>query len=206
MYLQLALDRLTKEQCFELTELTERSVDIVELGTGVIKQYGISIVREMKQAFPEKIILADMKTCDAGKHEAVQAFEAGADITTVMGFSADQTILDMLEVASQNGKRIMVDLLGVTDKKRIQEISELKADLVSLHYGKDMQQKSAVNGDAFKLLEDFKQLQVSVAGGITVESLPSIIEKQPDIIIVGSAITKAADPQKTAAEIKELMY
>lgn len=37
MNLQLALDRLTREQCFELPKSTERSIDFVELGTGVIK-------------------------------------------------------------------------------------------------------------------------------------------------------------------------
>lgn len=83
----------------------------------------------MKQTFPEKIMIADMKTCDAGKQEAVQAFKAGADLTAVMAFSADQTILDLLEVARQYGKRVMIDFLRVKEQ-RLLELGELKADLV----------------------------------------------------------------------------
>lgn len=73
MKLQLALDRLTETECFDIAEQTRRSLDIVEIGTGVIKEYGMAIVRKMRERFPEKWILADMKTCDAGKHEAKQA-------------------------------------------------------------------------------------------------------------------------------------
>ncbi|MEW9671811.1 orotidine 5'-phosphate decarboxylase / HUMPS family protein [Ammoniphilus sp. 3BR4] len=99
MKLQLALDRLCWEQCFQVVQQVEDDIDWIEIGTGVIKEYGMAIVRKMKEQYPQKVIVADMKTCDAGKHEAQQAFDAGADITTVMAFSADRTIADTLEVA-----------------------------------------------------------------------------------------------------------
>ncbi|WP_394140897.1 3-hexulose-6-phosphate synthase [Cytobacillus oceanisediminis] len=205
MNLQIALDRLTREECFKILKETEKFVDWIEVGTGVIKEYGMSIVREIKQSYPHKTIVADMKTCDAGKHEAAQAFEAGADITTVMAFSADKTIADTLKTAEQYGKRIMIDLLGVSERSRIIELQNLGVELVSLHYGKDMQSEGELGMDLFSLTQGLSNLEVAVAGGINLETLPSVIEKGLSTIIVGSAITKAVNPCDSAAAMKGLL-
>jgi 3-hexulose-6-phosphate synthase len=205
MNLQLALDRVTRDECFQLLQETEANVDWIEVGTGVIKEYGMAIVREIKQAYPDKVIVADMKTCDAGRHEAIQAFEAGADIATVMAFSADKTIADTLIVAQEFNKRIMIDLLGVTDRNRLVELQKLGVDLVSLHFGKDMQSEGEMGAEQFALTDGFLTFEVAVAGGINLESLPRFLEIKPDTIIVGSAITKAKNPTKAAAAMKGLL-
>ncbi|WP_053360908.1 3-hexulose-6-phosphate synthase [Bacillus sp. FJAT-27251] len=205
MNLQLALDRLTREECFHILKETGEFVDWIEVGTGVIKEYGMSIIREIRKKYPHKTIVADMKTCDAGKHEASQAFEAGADITTVMAFSADQTITETLKAAEGFGKRIMIDLLGVTDRNRIIELKALGADLVSLHFGKDMQVAGEMDTDIFSLTKGIPGLEVAVAGGIRLDTLADIIQKNPDTIIVGSAITKAENPYEAAAAMKGLL-
>ncbi|MFC0560379.1 3-hexulose-6-phosphate synthase [Halalkalibacter alkalisediminis] len=204
MNIQLALDRLSKDECFRILEETKESIDWIEIGTGVIKEYGMSIVREIKSKYPDKTIVADMKTCDAGKFEVIQAFEAGADITTVMAFSADKTITDTLAVAKQYQKRIMIDLLGVTDRKRVNQLENLGVDLVSLHFGKDMQSEGEMDTDIFSLIQNDSMLEVAVAGGINLETLPAILKKYPDTVIVGSAITKA-DSQAAAKEMKGMM-
>jgi len=202
MNLQLALDRLSKEECFQLLKETNNYIDWIEVGTGVIKEYGMEIVREINHHYPDKTLVADMKTCDAGKHEAKQAFEAGADITTVMAFSANQTITDTLEVADQYGKRIMVDLLGVTSHERIQEMKKLQVDLVSLHFGKDMQQTGSIEeGDTLNLVKQY-DFEVAVAGGINATSLPNLVRHNFDTFIVGSSITKQPQPKEAAREMK----
>ncbi|MCM3706228.1 MULTISPECIES: 3-hexulose-6-phosphate synthase [Cytobacillus] len=205
MNLQLALDRLTREECIKVLKETESFVDWIEIGTGVIKEYGMAIVREIREAYPGKTIVADMKTCDAGKHEAIQAFEAGADITTVMAFSANKTIEDTLKVARQHNKRIMVDLLGVFEHSKVIELYDLGVDLASLHFGKDMQAEGEICTDIFSLTEDLPKLETAVAGGINLNTLPEIVEKKPNTVIVGSAITKAQKPFETAAAMKGLL-
>ncbi|MGR3764123.1 3-hexulose-6-phosphate synthase [Rossellomorea sp. NS-SX7] len=205
MNIQVALDRLTREECFQILEKTEPFVDWIEVGTGVIKEYGMSVIRDIRQAYPDKVIVADMKTCDAGKHEAVQAFDAGADITTVMAFSADKTIMDTLEVAESRGKRVMIDLLGISEKDRVLELKDLGVTLVSLHIGKDMQEAGEETGSLFDLTQGISGLESAVAGGITLETLPGIVEKWPDTVIIGSAITKAGDPAEAARAMKGLV-
>ncbi|MFD1848857.1 3-hexulose-6-phosphate synthase [Oceanobacillus bengalensis] len=202
MKLQLALDRLTREESIRITKETEESIDIIEIGTGVIKEYGMSIIREFRALFPDKTILADMKTCDAGKHEARQAFEAGADITTVMAFSSDLTIKDTLQVAEEMGRRVMIDLLEVDSRERVAELKELGVELVSLHVGKDKQTEGKFNTRLFELVDGF-DFEVAVAGGINLENLPAIIEHKPDIVIAGSSITAAKAPGKIAAKMKK---
>ncbi|MBM7573582.1 3-hexulose-6-phosphate synthase [Aquibacillus albus] len=202
MKLQLALDRLSKGECLKISKETQNYIDWIEIGTGVIKEYGMSIVREMKEKFPDKVLVADMKTCDAGKHEAIQAFEAGADITTVMAFSADRTIKDTLEVSRDYGARVMIDLLGISTQQRINELINLGVDLVSLHYGKDMQQDGSIHLNLFDLIRSDEKLDVTVAGGINLDTLPAIIRENPSVVIVGSAITKANNPAAIARKMK----
>ncbi|EIM05259.1 hexulose-6-phosphate synthase [Planococcus antarcticus DSM 14505] len=205
MNFQLALDRLTRDRCFQLLKETEASIDWIEVGTGVIKEYGMTIVRDIKTAYPEKILVADMKTCDAGQHEAIQAFEAGADITTVMAFSADRTITATLEVAKDYGKRVMVDLLGVTDPSRLIELQNLGVDLISLHYGKDMQLEGEMKENLFTLIDGLEGMEVAIAGGINQHSLAGLLGKRLDTIIIGSAITAADNPGQTANDMKKVV-
>ncbi|MFG6147122.1 3-hexulose-6-phosphate synthase [Halobacillus sp. B23F22_1] len=205
MNLQIALDRLSEEECLTILSETNGYVDWIEVGTGVIKEYGMEIVRKVRNQYPNATIVADMKTCDAGSHEAVQAFEAGADITTVMAFSADQTIVDMIHKAKEYNGRVMVDLLNVKDPKRVEQLSSLGIDLVSLHFGKDMQQNGALDHTLFELIKDSPQLEVAVAGGINLQSLPAIISHQPDTVIVGSAITKEKYRRQAAKQMKEVI-
>ncbi|WP_082232445.1 3-hexulose-6-phosphate synthase [Halobacillus massiliensis] len=206
MKLQLALDRLEEEKCMEIIEETRDSVDWIEIGTGVIKEYGMAVIRKVRSRYPHAVIVADMKTCDAGKHEAEQAFKAGADITTVMAFSADQTIKDMLAEAEACKGRVMVDLLGLQDKKRMKELRDLGVDLVSLHFGKDMQKNGQIDQSIFELVQDFPELETAVAGGISLESLPDVMPFKPDTLIVGGAITKQENYRQAAQQIKEAIH
>lgn len=202
MKLQLALDRLTRNQCFSLIEETADTVDIIEVGTGVIKEYGMEIVREIRSTFPGKVLLADMKTCDAGKHEALQAFQAGAEIVTAMSFAADQTIADMLEVAEEFGGKVLIDLLNCSDPSRVQSLYELGARHFCIHIGKDTQANNTALGSRhFDLVRDLKEATIYAAGGLNLESTPYLDSSIVDVAIIGSAITTAADPGAAALAI-----
>ncbi|WP_249869101.1 3-hexulose-6-phosphate synthase [Oceanobacillus saliphilus] len=204
MKLQLALDRLTRDECLQIVSETEKLIDLIEVGTGVIKEYGMAIVRQMRDLYPDKIIVADMKTCDAGGHEAKQAFEAGADIVTVMAFSSDLTIKETLKVAAEYGKQVMVDLLEVISRDRLAELQNISVNLVSLHVGIDKQQEGNFNTDLFNLVKGF-DFEVSVAGGINLDTFIDIVQEKPDTIIVGSAITKAENPKEAATKMKNML-
>lgn len=203
MKIQLALDRLTEQECFRIADETCENIDWIEIGTGVIKEYGMKIIREMKAAYPDKTIVADMKTCDAGKYEAEQAFRAEADIMTVMGFSHDSTIKQALEIANTANRRIMIDLLGVQDAERVKSLYDLGADLFCLHIGKDMQKEGAiVDPDLFSLVKGLNDIEVAIAGGISEKTIGELKDSIADVVIVGSAITGNQAPKEASSAIK----
>ena len=108
MKLQVAMDVLTVVAALDLAGKVAESVDIIELGTPLIKNAGLSAVTAVKTAHPDKIIFADMKTMDAGELEADIAFNAGADLVSVLGSADDSTIAGAVKAATAHNKGVAV--------------------------------------------------------------------------------------------------
>lgn len=137
---QLALDLVNIPQAKELVKEVEAYVDIVEIGTPVVINEGLRAVKEIKEAFPNLQVLADLKIMDAGGYEVMKASEAGADIITVLGVSDDSTILGAVQEARKQNKKIMVDMINVKNmEERAQEIDALGVDYICVHSGYDHQ-------------------------------------------------------------------
>ena len=203
MKLQIALDRLTYDECFHILGQVHESVDIIEIGTGVIKEFGLGIVKSVKERYPEKEILADMKICDAGQSESEQAFQYGADIITVMSFADQNTIRSCLETADAHGGEVVVDLLNNSKDSVLNTLRQIGVKSVSAHIGKD-QQKNADASPGFEALNP-ASFKVYMAGGINAENVRRFSAMHPSVIIVGSGITKAEDKEAQAALIKSII-
>ncbi|MFJ3379175.1 3-hexulose-6-phosphate synthase [Curtobacterium sp. NPDC090217] len=203
MQLQFAMDTLTTEAALELAGAAAPHVDILELGTPLIKSAGLSAITAIKQAHPDKTVFADLKTMDAGELEAGIAFEAGADLVTVLGVAGDSTIAGAVTAAKKHGKGVVVDLIGVADKAaRAREVIALGAEFVEMHAGLDEQ---AEEGFTFStLLDDGKASGVpfSVAGGVTAASVADVQASGATVAVAGSAIYSASDVGAAAAEIR----
>lgn len=203
MQLQFAMDTLTTEAALELAAAAAPHVDILELGTPLIKSAGLSAVTAIKQAHPDKVVFADLKTMDAGELEADIAFTAGADLVTVLGTAGDSTIAGAVKAAERHGKGVVVDLIGVPDKAaRAKQVVALGATFVEMHAGLDEQ---AEEGFTFStLLDDGKASGVpfSVAGGITTATIASVQDAGAQIAVAGSAIYNAPDVGEAAAALR----
>lgn len=204
MKLQVALDRLSYDGCFDILAQVHDSVDIIEVGTGVIKEYGLRIVSDVKDKYPEKSVLADMKICDAGKSESAMAFEYGADIITVMSFADINTIKACLDSAQEANKEVVVDLLNNKEPEIFDALKVAGVTSVSAHIGKDQQNKHDVMDVFFTELED-TGFNIYVAGGIDETNLEDYMHLNPSVVIVGSGITKAADKVAKAGLIKNTL-
>ena len=82
MKLQVAFDVRSFRDLIMLLEKVEDLIDIVEIGTPLIVKEGVKEIENIKNRFPKKTILADMKIMDAGELEAKIGFDVGADIVT----------------------------------------------------------------------------------------------------------------------------
>lgn len=202
MKIQLALDRLSIEEAIKTAGQAEKFIDIFEVGTSLIKEYGIVSISRLKEAFPDKLILADMKTMDNAIYEFQLCFEAGADMATVMGVSPIQTIETCLEAAAKHQKKTMIDLLNTSEEQRTALFPYTEAILCD-HVSKDVQEKSGLHNTASATIDP--SLQWAIAGGITGESIQNMAGPLPDIVIIGSAITKAPQPEKAAEALREII-
>lgn len=205
--IQLALDSLDRNQTLELARLTAPYVDIFEIGTPCIKHNGIEIVRELKRRHPDRLILVDLKTMDAGEYEAAPFYAAGADICTVLGVSGPATIAGVVKAAQAHNAEVQVDLINVPDKAACaREAARLGAQIIGVHTGLDAQ---AQGQTPFADLESIARLKlpvrISVAGGINQNTASRVAKAGADIVVVGAAIYGAPCPATAARTIRELL-
>ena len=207
MKLQLALDDLALPEALALAERVRPYVDIIEIGTPMLYEYGMEAVRRAKARFPEKEVLADMKIIDAGAYEAGEALRAGADYVTVLALGDQRTIRACVEEAERYGKQIVVDMICVPDlPARVAALEALGVHGLAVHTGTDQQAAGRTPLDDLKLMAACAaKAKISVAGGIRADTVADYAALGPDVLIVGSGICHAADPVAAAREIKEKM-
>lgn len=205
MKLQIALDLDSLEKAQEAGEKVHDIVDIIELGTPLMLKEGVRAVSAMKKCFPKAVILADMKIADGGYIEAKSAFDEGADIVTVLGISADETILEVRRAAREAGKLVYVDMLSVTDLAvRARELDALDVDIIGVHTAFDVQKSGRTPFDDLAVLKaNCKNAQVAAAGGLRLDTISRAMELGADIAIVGNALAGASDIRETAVQFKK---
>lgn len=202
--LQIALDG-DLPSALEILSATHPYIDIAEVGTPLVFREGMGAVRRIRDVYPQLTLVADLKIMDAGAAEADIAFDAGADIATVMAVAADATIAGALNSARRRGKRVMVDMMQVADiRARARELAAMGCDLLCLHTAHDQQ---AALGSPFAQLaalrEALPETALAIAGGVKLPDLVRILPLKPQAVIVGSAITGAAEPRVMAKQFHE---
>ena len=206
MKFQLAVDLGTVEEMLGILEKTADLIDIVEIGTPMILEYGMEPVRLVKKEFPGLIVLADTKIMDAGEHEAAIAFKAGADIATVMGVTNNETLSGAFRAAEAAGRRILVDMMCVPVLAgRAGELKDMGADYLCVHSAKDMQGRSNPYSDLVTVQEAVGSAYTAIAGGVSLEAVELLRRYKPEIVIVGGAVTGCSDVKAAAAEIRRAL-
>ncbi len=204
MKLQVALDVATLGDALSLAHQAEDYVDVLELGTPLIKAEGLSAITAIKAAHPDKLVFADMKTADAGELEADLAFCAGADLVTVMGAADDDTVRGAVAAGEKHGKDVVADMITVVEGRvaRIREVSKMGVSFVEIHAGLDEQAKPGYTIET--LLDDGRQAGVafSIAGGVTAETIAAVQDAGATVAVAGGAIRSAADPAAAAKALK----
>lgn len=204
--LQVAVDLLTTADALALANKVAPYVDIIELGTPLIKNAGLSVVSAIKAAHPDKEIFADLKTADAGFLEADLAFAAGADLVTVLGSAGDATIKGAVEAGQKHGKKVVADLIGVQNRvERAREVTKLGVAFVEIHAGLDEQAQPGYSIQ--NLLDDGEIAGVpfSVAGGVKIETIAAVRDSGADVAVAGGAIYSAEDPTAAAKALKDAL-
>ena len=202
--LQVALDLLNEHRALAIAkDSVKGGADWLEAGTPLIKSEGMDVVRKLKELFPDKTLVADMKTMDTGAFETEMAAKAGADVVCILAAADDSTIIDALKSARKYGTKLMVDLIGVEDKvKRAKDLEKLGVDYLCMHVGIDEQMVGKKPVGILTSVVKNTNIPLAVAGGINSETAANVVKAGASIVIVGGAITKAKDVTKATKLIK----
>jgi len=205
--LQVALDLLNADRALSIAhDAVKGGADWLEAGTPLIKSEGMDIVRQLREQFPDKTIVADMKTMDTGALETEMAAKAGADIISILAASDDATIRDASTSARKYGAKLMIDLISTPDMiRRAKQVEKLGAEFLCIHIGIDEQMHGKKPLSLLKELVKHTSVPVAVAGGLNSETVPEVVNAGAQIIIVGGAITKAKNVIEATRTIKKTM-
>jgi 3-hexulose-6-phosphate synthase/6-phospho-3-hexuloisomerase len=203
--LQVALDISNKHRAIQFAkECVQGGTDWIEVGTPLIKSEGMDIIRNLRDIFPNKIIVADMKTIDTGAFETEMAAKAGADIAVILAAADNSTIQDAIKSARKYGIKIMIDLIGVKNKiNRIKELEKLGIDYICIHIGIDEQMTGKKPLEILKDTVKNTKIPIAVAGGINSETAVELVKAGASIIIVGGSVTKAKNVVQATKNIKK---
>ena len=204
MKLQISVDLISLEQALILLKEVAPYVDIIEAGTPLIKQEGLQVVKVFKQTYPDKLIFADLRTMDAGELEADLAFQAGADITTVLAVANDATITGAIASAQKYGKTVTADMIGVQNRlQRAMELKQLGIESLEMHWGLDEQAHHHWDFSELQSIRDKVGISFAVAGGINETTIDRVQMAGADVAAIGGAIYGAASPGAMAKRLRE---
>ena len=203
---QVALDFVDLERALKAAEeAVAGGADWLEAGTPLIKSEGMAAVRELKRRFPNKTIVADMKTMDTGALEAEIACKSGADVVSILAAADDKTIKEAAVACKRYGAKLMVDLINCHKPvERGIACEKLGAEIICAHAGIDQQMEGLSSIGIAKGLSGKVKARIAVGGGMNSENAVEAA-KYGEIIVVGGAITKAGDAAAATRVIKDAL-
>ena len=205
--LQLALDYIELAPALAMTQLVKEEVEIIEIGTPLTKAAGMLSVRTVRELCPDRLVLADVKSPDCGGLEAKLCFDSGADWMTVLGAAPLDTVkLAVEEANARPGKEMFIELTGIKDIL-LSAVAWRELGVQHMVYHRGWDEGNASRSWDREDLDVIGKLidmgfQVSVAGGIDLDTLSFFKDLDISVFIIGRAIYAASDPVKIARQFR----
>lgn len=204
---QISLDLTNIDEALETAAMAMRAgVDWLEAGTPLILAEGLNGVKQLRKAFPNTPIVADLKTMDGGYLEAEMMAKAGATHVVVMARAHEETIKCVVKAGHDFGISVMGDNLGCPDMVEAAKLLEdLGCDYVIHHIGYDERRGIAAQGrrmpspmDQLREVVRAVNVPVQAVGGLTLEQAVRCPEYGAPLVVLGAPLTIDADAFKTA--------
>jgi 3-hexulose-6-phosphate synthase len=205
MKLQISFDLIDLDKAIAIGSEVAQYADIIEVGTILIYQHGTASIKRFKEAFPDKIILADTKIVDRGKEVAELFADAGADWITVMAGTSAHVIHATTTAAHNANIKVMLDLIDSnTVGQSALEAKNLGADALLFHQPYS-ETESLLLLDKWDMIKGNTSLPIFVSAKINRENVDKIVALRPDVIIVGLSITDSDHSAQEAHYFAELV-
>jgi len=204
---QISLDLTNIDEALETADIAIRAgVDWLEAGTPLILAEGLHCVRELRSAFPDVPVVADLKTMDGGYLEVEMMAKAGATHVVVMARAHEETIHCVVEAGKDFGAKVMGDNLACEDMvDGARYLEDLGCDYIIHHIGYDERRGIAARGermpsplDQLKEVVEAVDIPVQAVGGLSLEEAIRCPEYGAPLVVLGAPLTIDADAFKTA--------
>ena len=201
---QLSLDLPALPEAIATAEIGVRAgVDWLEAGTPLILGEGLHAVRALHERFPDRPVVADLKTMDAGFLEAEMMFRAGAEFVVVMAVAHERTVREAVRAARDYGKHLMADVMLHPDKpgmaKRLQDWG---VDVIIVHTGYDERHHDPRCSPIHDLeaVRAAVDLPLQAVGGLTIEQAARMPGLGAPLVVIGAPLAVADKEFRPAAD------
>ena len=204
---QISLDLVDVSEAMDTAAMAlEAGMDWLEVGTPLIIAHGMDAVKELRQAYPDVPIVADLKTMDGGWLEAELMAKAGATHLVVMGVAHQETIELVVKAGKDFGVKIMGDNMAMPDPVDGARILEdLGCDYIIHHIGFDYRNLRRERGlyaptplEHLKDIVEAVGVPVQAVGGLTLEQAIDTPSYGAPLVVVGAPLAIEPDAFKSA--------
>ena len=206
--IQLALDDISFASSLRMAVIAGPHADVIEIGGPLCKCAGVAMLSAVREVLPDKLILADYKSPDAGGLEAKMAHDHGANFITVLGSAPTATIQSSLDYTLKHDDiDTVMELTGVTNiLEKATQWHDMGVQRITYHLGFDEEhfnrKWSQSDLDIISRLIDMGY-KVTVTGGINYDLLPFFKDLDISIFICGRSIIMADDPAGSIIRLQE---
>jgi len=205
---QISLDLTSIPEALETAKMAmDAGVDWLEAGTPLIIAEGMHGVRELRAAFPNTPIVADLKTMDGGWLEAELMAKAGASMVVVMGQAHIETVELVVRAGKDFGVKVMGDNLGMPDPVAgAQLLAEAGCDYIIHHIAFDLRTLWKERGravpsplDRLRSIVDAVDKPVQAVGGLSIEQAIETPKYGAPLVVIGAPLAIDASSFRTAS-------
>lgn len=191
-YTQVSLDIPTIDEAMVMAAgAVKAGIDWIEVGTPLILGEGVHALERLRAAYPDKPLVADLKTMDGAGLEAEMMLKAGANYVVVMSQAHWASVKEMVKMAKQYGGYVMADIMNAPNKAAAaKEMQELGVDWIIVHTGYD--ERHHVPGasplDELQSVLDAVTIPVQAVGGLTIDQALECVKMGASSLVIGAPL------------------
>jgi bifunctional enzyme Fae/Hps len=187
-YLHIALNSTLDEAQKIISQLPLSERILIEVGTPLIKTYGLKAVEIIRAILPPSTyLIADNKCADLADREVEMMAKAGANAVTCLGVAPLETINTFIETCEILGVDSIIDMMNVENALSVLKNLKKLPKIVMLHRGVDETEFSKEKQIPYYQIQKIKgnyDVLVAVAGGDTIKEVQRAILNDADIVVV----------------------
>ncbi|MBM3886690.1 hypothetical protein FJ364_02055 [Candidatus Dependentiae bacterium] len=206
MKLQIKYNFTDVATALTIAQETKEYADIMEIGQLLILKDGIKAIEAFCKTFPDKKIYVDTKLSERPEETTELLGSIGVHYISVLGGAYHTIIRKTCEAASKYRMQVVVDFINASSLGQSAiEAQTLGAAAVLLHRGNSLDEQAQNLENDWQQVRDNTNLPIFLQGKINADSLPTIIQLRPQVVIIGDAITRSKHPAHEAEHLKKII-